>query len=66
VLQVLSCTCEKTADRNGAVNRPILATFLFESATNDITPTNRGFDTGKAKGKSNPAFQGIAYANDAE
>jgi hypothetical protein len=44
----------------------ILATFLSERTINDTAPTNRRFDTGKARGKSNPAFQGIAYANDAE
>jgi len=57
---------KRRADRNGAANRHILSTFLCERATNDTTPTNRGFDTGKARGKSNPAFQGIVYANDAE
>ena len=66
MLQLSSCTCEKTADRNGAVNRPNFATFLCERATNGTTATNRGSDTGKARGKSNPAFQGITYANDAE
>jgi len=57
---------KRRAERNGSVNRRILSTFLFERATNDTTPTNRGFVTGKARGKSNPTFQGIAYANDAE
>lgn len=57
---------KRRADRIGAVNRRIISTFLCERATNDTTPTNRGFDTAKARGKSNPAFQRIAYANDAE
>ena len=54
------------ADRNGSVNSRIISALLCEGATNDTAPTNRRFDTGKARGKSNPAFQGIAYANDAE
>jgi hypothetical protein len=57
---------KRRSDRNGAVNSRIISTLLCERATNDTTPTNRGFDTGKAREKSNPEFQGIAYANDAE
>lgn len=41
---------KRRADRNGAVNRRILSTFLCESATNDTIPNTSGFDTGKARG----------------
>jgi hypothetical protein len=47
---------KRLADRNGAANRRILSTFVYECATNYTKLINSGLDRGKGRRKGNLAF----------